>query len=116
MRTTICNSHLRTPLRPLFWVQTVHDATLLGMGRGAGNCPMEILLGFLRNPKFELRPILKVIQDVILPLQEQHDWGPSIPYNITGQLNQHPRVAIKYRDGDTPDDYIRFYDQVVSDV
>ena len=92
------------------------DATLLGMGRGAGNCPMQILLGFLRNPKFELRPILKVIQDVILPLQEQHDWGPSIPYNITGQLNQHPRVAIKYRDGDTPDDYIRFYDQVVSDV
>jgi len=92
------------------------DGTLLGMGRGAGNCPMEILLGFLRNPKFDLRPILKVIQDVILPLREQYDWGPSIPYNITGQMNQHPRAAIQYREGDTPDDYVRFYNQVASDV
>ena len=27
------------------------DATYAGMGRGAGNCSMENLLGFLRNPK-----------------------------------------------------------------
>ena len=32
------------------------DATMMGLGRGAGNCPMELLLGFLRNPKFKLRP------------------------------------------------------------
>ena len=92
------------------------DATLMGLGRGAGNCPMEILLGFLRNPKFKLRPILKVIQDTILPMREQYDWGPSIPYNLTGQMNLHPRTAIQYRAGDTPDDYVRFYDQMVSDV
>ena len=35
------------------------DATMAGMGRGAGNCPMELLLGFLRNPKFKLRPVVK---------------------------------------------------------
>ena len=33
------------------------DATMMGLGRGAGNCPMELLLGFLRNPKFKLRPV-----------------------------------------------------------
>ena len=28
------------------------DATVNGMGRGAGNCYMELLLSFLRNPKY----------------------------------------------------------------
>ena len=92
------------------------DATMLGLGRGAGNCPMELLLGFLRNPKFKLRPVLNVIQNTILPIKEKFDWGPSIPYNITGQMNRHPRSAMAFRDGDSPDDYLAFYDQTMSDV
>ncbi len=92
------------------------DATLMGMGRGAGNCPMELLLGFLRNPKFNVRPILEAIQTTILPLREQYDWGPSIPYNITGQLNTHPRSAIAWRAGDCPDDYLAFFDKMITDV
>lgn len=35
------------------------DATMSGMGRGAGNCCMELLLGFLKNPKYKLFPIIK---------------------------------------------------------
>ncbi|MAE62645.1 MAG: nucleoid-structuring protein H-NS [Phycisphaeraceae bacterium] len=92
------------------------DATLLGLGRGAGNCPMELLIGFLRNPKFELKPILSVIEDTILPLKEQFDWGPSIPYQLTGQMNRHPRGAMAWRASETPDDYTGFYDQVMADV
>ena len=30
------------------------DATYLSMGRGAGNCAMELLLGFLKNPKYNV--------------------------------------------------------------
>jgi 4-hydroxy 2-oxovalerate aldolase len=92
------------------------DCTMMGMGRGAGNCPTEILLGFLRNPKFKLRPVLKLIQEQILPLRQEYDWGPSIPYHITGQMNRHPREAIAFRGGEHPDDYVAFYDQVASDV
>ena len=33
------------------------DATMDGLGRGAGNCPMELLLGFLRNPRFFRRAV-----------------------------------------------------------
>jgi 4-hydroxy 2-oxovalerate aldolase len=33
------------------------DATINGIGRGAGNCCLELLLGFLRNPKFSVRPV-----------------------------------------------------------
>ncbi|OGF98476.1 MAG: nucleoid-structuring protein H-NS, partial [Candidatus Glassbacteria bacterium GWA2_58_10] len=39
------------------------DATINGIGRGAGNCNLELLLNFLKNPKFDVRPVYKVIQD-----------------------------------------------------
>jgi len=92
------------------------DATIFGLGRGAGNCHTELLLGFLRNPKFNLRPIIQVIQERILPLRREIEWGPLVPYNITGQMNQHPRVAIEWRAGDTPDDFLAFYDKIVADI
>lgn len=92
------------------------DATLHGFGRGAGNCHTELLLGFLRNPKFNLRPVIEVIQEQVLPLRQTLDWGPSIPYHLTGQLNQHPRSAIEWREGPTPDDFLTFYDKLVSEL
>ena len=33
------------------------DGTYLSMGRGAGNCAMELLLGFLKNPKYNVYPL-----------------------------------------------------------
>jgi len=92
------------------------DATMLGLGRGAGNCHMELLLGFLRNPKFKLRPVIKLLQDHIIPLSKEIEWGPLIPFNITGQLNLHPRNAIQWRAGSEKDDFVKFYDQIISDV
>lgn len=92
------------------------DSTMYGFGRGAGNCHTELLLGFLRNPKFEVRPVINAIQKYIMPLRQELDWGPSIPYNITGQLNQHPRSAIEWREGPTPDDFLEFYDKVVAEI
>jgi 4-hydroxy 2-oxovalerate aldolase len=91
------------------------DATINGLGRGAGNCPLELLIGFLKNPKFSLRPVLQCVQDVFLPMQKNMEWGYQIPYMITGQLNQHPRAAIKLRAGKTPDDYVGFYDQMIEE-
>ncbi|MFH1369095.1 MAG: aldolase catalytic domain-containing protein [Elusimicrobiota bacterium] len=91
------------------------DATIMGLGRGAGNCPLELLLGFLRNPAFDQRPVLECIQKIFLPLSKEIDWGYSIPYMITGQMNEHPRDAIKFRSGPTPDDYVAFYDQMMEE-
>jgi 4-hydroxy 2-oxovalerate aldolase len=92
------------------------DATMGGLGRGAGNCPMELLLGFLRNPKFRLRPVVKLLQDYIEPLHDTVTWGPLLPYNITGQMNRHPRAAMKFLDSEENKNYIRFFDEIVTDV
>jgi len=92
------------------------DATMAGLGRGAGNCPMELLLGFLRNPKFHQRPVLKLLQDHFVALREKMEWGPNVPYNISGQLNQHPRSAMAVRAGADKDKYAEFYDRCIADV
>ena len=90
------------------------DTTMMGMGRGAGNCTTELLVGFLKNPKFNLRPILQFVQDTMFPLRQELDWGYSIPYMITGHYNEHPRSAIALRDSDRKDDYVGFYDEIAS--
>ena len=71
------------------------DATVSGMGRGAGNCASEQLLGFLKNPKYDIIPILKFLEKHVEPLKESGVvWGYNVPYLLTGQMNQHPRTAI----------------------
>lgn len=85
------------------------DATVQGMGRGAGNCAMELLLGFLKNPKYNLYPLLEFIEEYMLPLREQGVvWGYDLQYMFTGLLNRHPREAIEFTSKQRSD-YSEFY-------
>ena len=88
------------------------DATVDGMGRGAGNCALELLLGFLKNPKYKVAPILKIIEKHTEKLKaEGVKWGYDIPYMLTGQLNTHPRPAISYVKEDRKD-YSKFANEL----
>lgn len=85
------------------------DATVQGMGRGAGNCAMELLLGFLKNPKYNLYPLLGFVEKYMLPLKEQGVvWGYDLQYMFTGLLNRHPREAIEFTNKQRTD-YSEFY-------
>ena len=88
------------------------DASMAGLGRGAGNCPIELLVGFLHNPKFRLRPILQCIQQYIEPLRGKLMWGFDTPYMITGILNQHPRAAIEFNAGEDRGNIVKFFDLI----
>ena len=91
------------------------DATMAGLGRGAGNCQMELLIGFLHNPKYDLRPVLDCVQNHIEPLRAKLLWGFDLPYMLTGLLNQHPRAAIKFKEAELKGekgDILKFYDTV----
>jgi 4-hydroxy 2-oxovalerate aldolase len=92
------------------------DATVYGLGRAAGNCPLELVLGFLKNPKFDIRPVLDLISKEFIPLREKMEWGYIIPYAITGIFDEHPRAAIALRDSDKKENYREFYDSLVGEV
>ncbi len=85
------------------------DASVSGMGRGCGNCPSELLLGFLKNPKYNINPILNFVEKQIVPLRESGvTWGYDVPYLLTGILNQHPKSAIQFMK-ENRKDYYEFY-------
>ncbi|MBN1688553.1 MAG: aldolase catalytic domain-containing protein [Candidatus Omnitrophica bacterium] len=88
------------------------DSTVYGIGRAAGNCPLELLLGFLKNPKFDIRPVLDLISKEFIPLREKIEWGYIIPYAITGILDEHPRTAMALRQGAKKENYREFYESL----
>jgi 4-hydroxy 2-oxovalerate aldolase len=94
------------------------DGTICGIGRASGNCPLELLLGFLKNPKFDIRPILDVISSHVEPLRSQITWGSEvIPFMIAGILNTHPEEAMKLMALPDSDprrrDYRAFYEKTL---
>jgi len=91
------------------------DGTVYGLGRAAGNCPLELLFGFLKNPKYDIRPILDLISKEFIPLREQIEWGYIIPYAITGILDLHPRSAMALRGSAEKENYREFYESLVSE-
>lgn len=85
------------------------DATAMGMGRGAGNCAMELLLGFLKNPKYSLYSLLTFVEKHMIPIKESGVvWGYDLQYMMTGQLNRHPREAMAFT-AENRNDYCEFY-------
>ncbi len=90
------------------------DASVYGMGRAAGNCPTELLVANLKNPKHSLRPVLGMIEKHMIPLREKEEWGYIIPYMITGMLDEHPRSAMALRNSPDKDASVDFYDKLTT--
>lgn len=89
------------------------DATYDGMGRGAGNCAMELLLGLLRNPKYQIYPVIQFVEKHMTKLrQEGVVWGYDMQYLLTGLFNQHPRTAIQFTK-EKRKDYSEFYKEII---
>ena len=92
------------------------DGSIYGMGRAAGNCTTELLLGFLKNPKYDVRPVLALIEKYFEPLKADLKWGYELPYMISGILNRHPRTSLAYMKEGNPlreKGIIAFYNQQV---
>lgn len=93
---------------------TFLDSSVYGMGRAAGNCPTELLVSYLKNPRYEVRPVLDIIERHMIEMREKWEWGYIIPYMIAGVLDEHPRVAMAQRNSQDKDKYVDFYDRLTS--
>lgn len=70
------------------------DGTILGMGRGAGNMKMELLLTVLNKRGLDVD--FNILGDVISafsPLLEKYQWGTQLPYMISG-ANSIPQKEV----------------------
>ncbi|MDM5334273.1 aldolase catalytic domain-containing protein [Ureibacillus composti] len=93
---------------------TFMDSSVYGMGRAAGNCHTELLVSYVQKTSYELKPILGFIEKHMLEMRENWEWGYIIPYMISGVLNEHPRVAMAYRNSPERDQFVNFYDKVTT--
>lgn len=91
------------------------DATVSGMGRGAGNCYMELLLSFLRNPKYNKIAVMNFVEKHMAKLKEEEVWGYDIPYLLTATMNSHPSSAIQFIK-EKRTDYAMFYQELMDNV
>ncbi len=69
------------------------DASIYGMGRGAGNLPIETLLSYLNKQgrkEYNVVPYLDVIERFFISLFEQYHWGYSLRSLLGGIRNIHP--------------------------
>jgi len=72
------------------------DATVLGMGRGAGNADMGILLGELMHAgvrESDLVGLYRVTEEHFLPLKDEYRWGANFFYHYSALNDIHPMFA-----------------------
>lgn len=72
------------------------DATIYGIGRAAGNLPMELLVAYFESQwpeRFTPLPLLNIIDRRFVRLKQESPWGYQLPYMLSGLLNVHPKYA-----------------------
>lgn len=77
--------------------QIIIDATLNGMGKGAGNLNLELLIDYLiriKNYNYDMDAILDIIDDYLNEIKKNNTWGYSIPGLFSGIYKCHPNNMI----------------------
>lgn len=72
------------------------DASVFGMGRGAGNLNTELFIEHLNEingARYKVQPLLQIIDQILAPVYLNNFWGYSLPHYISAVNNCHPNYA-----------------------
>lgn len=72
--------------------EVVVDGTVLGMGRGAGNTPTELIAQYMVsqfNYNYDLDALLDIIDEYMDNIRSRCTWGYSTPYFVAGCYSAH---------------------------
>lgn len=77
--------------------ELIIDTSIMGMGRGAGNLNTELFLSYLKEmgiEKYQVAPLLQVIDEVITSFYQKNPWGYTLPNYLSAIYNTHPNYAM----------------------
>lgn len=80
------------------------DASIYGMGRGAGNLNTELFVEYLNEnagKNYHLKPLLTLIDEILNDFYQKNYWGYSLPNYISAAHNAHPNYAGYLNDKNT---------------
>lgn len=82
----------------------VVDASVYGMGRGAGNLNIELFAAFLNSNYgkwYNIDPMLDIMDDYLKPIFSENFWGYSLPFYLSARYNCHPNYANYFAEKNT---------------
>ena len=77
------------------------DGSMFGMGKSAGNAPIELLMMYMNekyNHHYDINQILEGIDNVILGINEKQDWGYNLRFYISSYTKCHPNYISFFMD------------------
>ncbi len=80
------------------------DASVFGIGRGAGNLNIELFAKHLNrfyNKNYNIEPFLEVFDECLKPIFARHFWGYSLPFYLSSIHNCHPNYALFFSEKNT---------------
>ena len=82
----------------------VIDASVFGIGRGAGNLNMELFADYLNRQQekaYRIEPLLDIMDEHLQSVFRETPWGYSLPFYFSAKNNCHPNYALFFSQKNT---------------
>jgi len=76
--------------------EIIIDASIYGMGRGAGNLNTELLADYINKRvenRYKIEPLLEVVDEYLVAIYKENRWGYSLEHFLSASEHCHPNYA-----------------------